>query len=140
MSPIGSVLSVVSAWAASRGDVVALALVGSHARGTAAADSDIDLVVLTPSPSAFRESAWLTQIPWAALDCDVAEYRDAEYGAVWSRHVTLDNETLVEFSFADPTWAATAPCDPGTRAVVQAGCCPLYDPEGLLHALVRYAA
>jgi len=126
--------------AASRSDVVALALVGSHARGSAAAGSDIDLVVLSPSPSAFRESVWLDQIPWTSLGFAVATYRDAEYGAVWSRHVSLTNNVLVEFSFAHPTWAAISPCDPGTRAVVQAGCRALYDPLGLLHALVRHAA
>ena len=140
MSPIDSVLRVVSTWAAERGDIMAVALVGSHARGSPKVDSDVDLVVLTPNLKSFRESLWLTQIPWGSLGRAVATYRIAVYGAVWSRHVTLDNSTQVEFSFGDPTWAATSPCDPGTRIVVRADCRVLYDPQDLLQALMRHAA
>ena len=140
MSSIDPILSVVSTWATERDDIVAVALIGSHARGSPSVDSDIDLVVLTPNPNSFRKSAWLAQIRWASFGRTVATYRDAVYGAVWSRHVTLDDNARVEFSFGAPTWAATSPCDPGTEGVVRAGCRVLYDPQGLLRALVRHAA
>ena len=44
------------AWAERRSDIVGVALVGSWARGAASLDSDIDLILLTPNPDAFRVS------------------------------------------------------------------------------------
>jgi predicted nucleotidyltransferase len=95
MSSIDPILSVVSTWATERGDIVAVALIGSHARGSPSVDSDIDLVVLTPNPNSFRKSAWLAQIRWGSLGRTVATYRDAVYGAVWSRHVTMRRSSSV---------------------------------------------
>ena len=141
MSPIAPLLEVVTAWAAHRGDIVGLALVGSWARGTANLGSDIDLILLTPNPDAFRiSSAWLTEIDWPKLGVSVQSYRDAKYGVVWSRHVELSDGVLVEFSFGFPSWAATCPCDAGTHSVVSSGCRVLFDPVGLLQNVVSYAA
>src|SRR6185436_15676830 len=99
----------------SRSDIVGLALVGSWARGTASADSDIDLILLTPNPDTFRIStAWLTQIDWPKLGLSVQSCRDAKYGVVWSRHVRLSDRMQIEFGFAFPSWTASRPCDAGT--------------------------
>ena len=141
MSPIAPLLEVVTTWAASRSDIVGVALVGSWARDTANLDSDIDLILLTSNPDAFRiSSAWLTVIDWPKLSLSVRSYRDVEYGAVWSRHVELSDGVLVEFSFGFPSWAATCPCDAGTQSVVSRGCRVLFDPAGLLQNVVSHAA
>jgi hypothetical protein len=42
----------------------------------------------------------------------------------------------VEFGFAAPSWAATEPVDAGTAQVVGDGFRVLYDPVGILRALV----
>ena len=141
MSPIAPLLEVVTDWAASRSDIVGVALVGSWARDAANPDSDIDLILLTPNPDAYRvSSAWLTEIDWPKLSLSVQSYRDAKYGVVWSRHVELSDGVRVEFSFGFPSWAATCPCDAGTHSVVSRGCRVLFDPAGLLQSVVSYAA
>ena len=50
-----SLLERAASWASTRGDVAALALVGSWARGAPRADSDVDLVLLTVDPPADRQ-------------------------------------------------------------------------------------
>jgi hypothetical protein len=96
MSPIAPLLEVVTAWAASRGDIVGLALVGSWGRDAANPNSDIDLLFLIPDPDAFRvSSAWPTEIDWPKLGLSVESSRDAKYGVVWSRHVELSDGMLV---------------------------------------------
>jgi predicted nucleotidyltransferase len=44
------ILRVVLAWATAQPKIRAVALVGSHARGTAGPDSDIDLMLLATDP------------------------------------------------------------------------------------------
>jgi predicted nucleotidyltransferase len=44
----------ISAWASARPDIHAAALVGSHARGTAKPDSDIDIVLLVDDPNIYK--------------------------------------------------------------------------------------
>ncbi len=52
---ISSFLTQVSDWAARQPDILALALVGSHARGAATETSDVDLVILAQDPSRYLE-------------------------------------------------------------------------------------
>jgi predicted nucleotidyltransferase len=57
--PSEAFLAQVTAWAAAQRDIVAVALVGSHARGTARPGSDVDLVILTATPERFlADTAW----------------------------------------------------------------------------------
>ena len=132
-----AILRVAAGWAATQPDIVGLALVGSWARGTARPDSDIDLVVLARDPEHYRrDRSWLTEIDWALVGLPVIGWRDADYGAVWSRHITLAAAVEVEFSFGDLAWAGAEPIDSGTRAVVAGGFRPLYDPRSLLALLL----
>jgi predicted nucleotidyltransferase len=50
---VSHVLERVRDWAASQPTIAGVALVGSHARGEARADSDIDLVLLCTPPQAY---------------------------------------------------------------------------------------
>lgn len=57
---IGPFLNVLKTWAATQPDIVAVAIVGSHARGMARPDSDIDVIVIVDDPARYLEmSAWL---------------------------------------------------------------------------------
>jgi hypothetical protein len=141
MQSVEPLLRAITAWAASRGDIVGLALVGFWARGTAGPNSDVDLVLLTPEPATFcTSSAWLNEIGWASLGVAVRSHHDADYGVVWSRHVEFSDGGRVEFGFGYPSWAAVAPIDAGTRSVVSRGCRVLFDPARLLQSVVEYAA
>jgi predicted nucleotidyltransferase len=101
-----------------------LILVGSHARGTARADSDIDLIVLTTDPQCFRaDTAWLRAIDWNVIAARPAEWQDEDYGVLWSRRMWLElNRDEVEIGFALPSWAEVKPIDPGTQRVITGGC------------------
>jgi uncharacterized protein len=131
---LANALGPLVVWARSRSDVLALALVGSYARGTAGPHSDVDLVVLVPEPNAFRgDKTWLDQIAWS--NRAVISQRDADYGSAWSRHVETDNYEI-ELTFAGPTWAATNPIDPGTARVISGGCRVLVDKTNLFGNLL----
>ncbi len=132
-----AILRVAAGWAATQPDIVGLALVGSWARGAARPDSDIDLMVLTLDPERYRrDRSWLTAVDWALVGLPVIGWRDADYGMVWSRHITLADAVEVEFAFGDPGWAATEPIDSGTRGVVSGGLRALYDPRNLFARLL----
>jgi predicted nucleotidyltransferase len=60
---VGELLARVEAWAARRSDVVAVALVGSWARGRPRMGSDVDLVVLTSDkPTYLSEESWVAEL------------------------------------------------------------------------------
>jgi uncharacterized protein len=131
------ILGEVTRWATVRSDITAVALVGSWARGTARIDSDIDLMLLTHSPLLFRQSEhWADEIKWSIIDAKIDRWEDKDYGLVWSRHIYLDDETKIEFSFGLSSWASVDPIDIGTFRVVNDGCQVLYDPEYMLSKLI----
>ena len=137
---VEQIIQQVVYWAVSQESVLAVALVGSQARGTATAESDIDLMFLARQPLRFRTSAdWLKEIGWG--DRHIESWEDKDYGAVWSRHVQLNTSTLsrvaVELSFGQSSWASIAPLDAGTQRVVRDGCRILYDPREYLSPLVQ---
>lgn len=130
-------LKQITAWFQERAGVAAIALVGSHARGAARPDSDIDVVILVDDPQAYRhEQGWLSSLAVDELNDTVTTYQDEDYGPLWSRRVFLASGHEVEFGFARPTWAATEPLDSGTEQVVRDGCRALYDPHGIIERLM----
>jgi predicted nucleotidyltransferase len=124
-------------WSCERADVVGVALVGSHARGTARPDSDVDFVVLTSAPASYRAAEWPVQVAWPRDVSVRPVWVDVTYGALWARHLELTDGTRVEIGFAAPEWARVTPVDAGRAAVVQGGFKILWDPSGLLAALRR---
>ncbi len=140
---IDSILEKVANWAEIRSEILALALVGSYARGEAKPDSDIDLMAIASNPEFFRQNHdWMHQINWESINCKILTFNDAEYGAVWSRHIYLTNlsnqfnNIKLEISFGLPTWASINPIDSGTFNVVSRGCKILYDSQGILTNLM----
>jgi uncharacterized protein len=112
-------------------------LVGSHARGAARPESDIDLVLLASDSLAFRaDTAWLDAIDWNAVGARPVKWQDEDYGVLWSRRVWLKHgKGEVEFGFAPSSWADVNPLDQGTRRVIADRCRILYDPMKLLSRL-----
>ena len=127
-------LARVDAWAARRPDVVAVALVGSWARGGPRMSSDVDLVVLTTDKEAYlRDESWMEELGGTRI------IRTQDWGPLYTeRRFVLSSGLEVEFGVAPPSWAATAPPDPNLSADVgNGGLHALYDPEGILAHLVQ---
>lgn len=131
------ILSQVVKWAENRADIIGVALVGSWAREAARADSDIDLMFLSTNATGYRDNkAWMQSIHWEGMGCQLRDWKDQDYGLVWSRHVYLDDGTEIEFSFSSPHWASSEPVEQGTLRVVQDGCKVLSDPASLFANLI----
>jgi predicted nucleotidyltransferase len=128
---VDAFLDHVGRWASSRGDLVAVALIGSWARAEPRAGSDVDLVLLTEDPCAYLvHDAWIAELaPGARL------VRVGDWGAIVERRLLLQSGLEVEVGVGRPSWAHTEPVDPGTRRVVRDGLRPIFDPTGLLAAL-----
>jgi uncharacterized protein len=131
---IERVLERAVAWARQQPDIRGLALVGSWARGTARADSDVDLVVLTSHPDRY-----LADDDWTAALGDAEVLRTQAWGVLTERRLLLEGGLEVEVGITGPTWATTDPVDPGTRLVVTDGLRILHDPDGRLAALADAA-
>ena len=121
---VARLIEDVQAWAAARPDVLGVALVGSHARQAAKPDSDVDLVIVCESPSAYPENEDWIQAFGAPL-----ETGREDWGRVTSVRVLYADGLEVEFGFADREWAS-APLEDGTRGVIEDGCVVLYDRGG----------
>ncbi|MGB3655303.1 MAG: nucleotidyltransferase domain-containing protein [Rivularia sp. (in: cyanobacteria)] len=141
---ISAILEKVANWAEIRSEILALALVGSYARGEAKPNSDIDLMVITSNTEFFRQNHnWIHEINWESINYKILTFNDAQYGVVWSRHIYLSslnnefNNIKVEISFGLPTWASVNPIDSGTFNVVSRGCKIIYDPQGILTNTTR---
>lgn len=134
---IEQIVETVLAWAIARPRIRAVALVGSHARGAARPDSDIDLVLLVTTPRCFRaDTTWIEQIDWQALNTRPQKWQDEDYGVAWSRRIWLvDGFVQVALTFAPLSWANANPPDAGTRRVISGGCRILHDPDSLLARL-----
>jgi predicted nucleotidyltransferase len=130
---VEALLDRAAGWARARPDVVALALVGSWARGAERPDSDVDLVVLTDDPAAYLEhDEWVEALaPGAEL------VRTGDWVAIVERRLRLSSGLEVEVGIGRTSWAEAHPVDPGTKRVVRDGMRPLYDPCGVLAALQR---
>jgi len=137
MAAFAAIIDAIILWATSEPAIRAVALVGSYARETAQPDSDIDLVLLTADPGAFRKDAvWLDAINWKGIGTGQIRWEDEDYGALWSRRVWLkQGDGEIEFGFASSIWANVKAVDPGTRRVISEGCRILYDPDRILNRL-----
>lgn len=127
---VDELVTAVRRWATGVPTVRGVALVGSHARGTAGQTSDVDLVLLVDDPR-----PWLEADEWLSVLGDVVSVDQEEWGAVTSRRVALADGTEVELGLTSPTWAAV-PLDEGTARVLRAGVRIVHDRAGLLRRAV----
>ena len=124
--PVTDFLNRVTDWAAHQPTIAAVALVGSHARGEARPDSDMDLVLLCEEPHAF-----LADTSWIHRFGEVRTCHTEDWGLVTSLLVHYKESFEVEFGLTTLAWAGL-PVDPGTQDVVSHGMRILWDREGLL--------
>ncbi|MBS1795274.1 MAG: nucleotidyltransferase domain-containing protein [Acidobacteria bacterium] len=116
-------------------DVLASALVGSRARGTAREDSDFDLVIVTENPdSFFNDDNWASRFH---------RFRESKI-EITEHGRTLrsfyKNGDVYEFIIVPPSWADTNPVADATRRLVRDGMKILHDPDGRLEKLQKTVA
>lgn len=124
----------VRLWATARGDVLGLLVVGSYARGDTRPDSDVDLVLLTTDEARYADGRWAAELSLGAP----ALMRS--WGAVTEYRFLTASGLEVEVDIGGPDWARLDPVDPGTQGVVRDGARVLYDPHGVLAALLQACA
>jgi predicted nucleotidyltransferase len=109
---------------------VAVALVGSYARGTAKPTSDVDLVILTSCPQRYLQATG-----WTTAFGPVAGQAIEDWGKVTSLRVWYEGGEEVEFGITTPEWVAH-PIDEGTRKVISDGIRILFDRHDYLAAAI----
>lgn len=132
---VDELIEKVVSWSQCDGRVMAAGVCGSHARGEARPDSDIDFCILTPNPGALLEDrSWIydfsanARVPGPIEDYKLVQSIRVFYGA-----------TEAEFGVTNQAWVEL-PIDSETAAVINDGLRILYDPEGRLEKAVLYAA
>jgi hypothetical protein len=124
-------LSAVVHWASAQPDILAVALVGSHARGAAKPTSDVDLVILTTCPQRY-----LLATDWATTFGPVADQVIEDWGKVTSLRVWYEDGDEVEFGITTPEWVMN-PIDQETWRVISGGMRILFDRHQYLTAAIK---
>ncbi len=109
---IGEFLRDFTDWAGERGDILGVALVGSHARGDAREDSDLDLVVVSN-----HAAEYLADLSWTSSFGEVERDAVEQYGKLTSVRVWYRDGLEVEYGITDEDWT-DLPLDPDTQAVI----------------------
>lgn len=124
-------LSEFTRWAANQPDILAVALVGSHARNEAADDSDVDLVIIANEPETY-----LQDTRWARYFGTISLQQLESYGKVTSLRVWYSGGHEVEYGITDEMWSAF-PLDEGTKKVISGGMQILFERGSILSRLSR---
>ena len=119
-------LKEVTQWASTREDILALALVGSHAREAATETSDVDLVLIVTEPDRYLgDQGWVQR--FGALEKSQVE----DYGLLTSIRVWYRDGLEIEYGLTDERWAAI-PLDAGTQQVIADGMRVLFECDDIL--------
>ncbi|MGA2537629.1 MAG: nucleotidyltransferase domain-containing protein, partial [Terracidiphilus sp.] len=113
-------------------DILGIAIVGSHARGTAKPGSDVDVVMIVDDQVHYLETS-----EWPERFGCTCSIRHEDWGLLQLKRVYYAAGREVEFGITAPAWARTGPIDPGTRQVVLDGIRVVYDRAGLFRSLVN---
>jgi predicted nucleotidyltransferase len=118
-------------WAKDQLGLLAVALVGSYARGTAGKGSDIDLVLIALNPGDY-----LKDTTWAGVFGEIEKQQIEPYGKLTSLRVRHAAGPKVEFGLTTREWASL-PLDFGTQNVISDGVKVLFEREaGILSGLI----
>lgn len=120
-------LEKIVVWGKENSDILGLCYVGSWARNTARADSDLDLVIITSNPKKY-----LSDRNWISKFGSIRNIKEEDWGLVKTLRVFYKNNLEVEFNIAAVKWASIDPIDPGTKKVILDGMKILYDPAKIL--------
>jgi predicted nucleotidyltransferase len=127
---VEQILDAFAAWAPGQPDVVAVALLGSWARGEARPDSDVDVVVVSRDHERrAARGAWPDLPPFETV-------RRRRWGMLLECRLALGSDTELEIGVVPERWAL----DAQTQRVARGGLRVVYDPDGRLDALVRCCA
>lgn len=118
-------------WAEKQPEIIGVLLVGSHARGQAREDSDVDVVILAEAPERYLE-----EVSFVEQFGQLVRLEKEDWGRLTSLRVWYEGGLEVEFGLTDPGWAAL-PADSGTREVVSDGARILFDRGGTLDTLLQ---
>jgi hypothetical protein len=91
--------------------------------------------LLEDPAAALETTAW-----FSAFDKNADLVRSSDFGAIQERRLRLGDGLVVEVGIGSSAWAAINPVDPGTAHVVRDGFLSLYDPRGVLDALLSAIA
>lgn len=123
---ISSFLEAVRVWAEAQPDIVAVALVGSYARGAATPASDVDLVIVVDEPARYlHDREWLHRFG------TVTHAQVEDYGKVTSLRVWYVDGREVEYGITNERWA-DLPLDRGTSRVIADGLRILFERKPVL--------
>ena len=123
-------LSSVQQWANQSEDIKSLVLVGSHARGEAREDSDVDLVIITLNPDKYTNNYFIDNFG------KVNRVKKENWGRVNSIRVWYANNGLeVEFGITTPIWVEK-PLDEGTFRVLSDGYKVIVDKENYFKDII----
>lgn len=127
---VAEFLDEFTQWAFAQADVLALALVGSHARNAATETSDVDLVLIATDPKRYLENT-----DWVRRFGKVEKQQVEDYGSLTSLRVWYDDRLEIEYGLTDERWAAL-PLDEGTRQVIADRMRVLFERGNLLSHLL----
>ena len=119
-------LEAFTAWASSRDDIQAVALIGSYARGTATDSSDVDLVVISKHPDYY-----IKQTKWTSRFGEITRQQIEDYGKLTSIRIWYTDGLEIEYGISDENWVSF-PLDVGTRQVIQDGLLILFERNEIL--------
>jgi len=119
-------LEAFTAWASSRDDIQAVALIGSYARGTATNSSDVDLVVISKHPDYY-----IKQTKWTSRFGEITRQQIEDYGKLTSIRIWYTDGLEIEYGISDENWVSF-PLDVGTRQVIQDGLLILFERNEIL--------
>lgn len=119
-------LTAFAVWAATQPDILAVGVVGSVARGTARADSDVDLVIVAEDPKRYLDGH-----DWVRQFGEVRSEGVEDYGLLVSLRVFYTDGREVEYGLTDIRWVAE-PLDAGSREVIAGGLRVLFERGDLM--------
>jgi predicted nucleotidyltransferase len=128
---VNQFLDQFTQWASSQSNILAVALVGSHAGNRASDLSDVDLVVITTEPETYIQSTG-----WARRFGTIGRQQIEDYGRVTSLRVWYSGGHEVEYGFTDEQWSAL-PLDEGTLRVISDGLKILWERRPILSTLSK---
>ena len=108
-------LESIKNWAKNEEKIESVIIVGSYARGTNKATSDLDIVIITSKKAEMVANQEFTQ-NFGKIDKKQTEY----YGACTSIRVWYEDGKEVEFGLVEPSWISV-PLDVGTYKVLSDG-------------------
>ena len=119
-------LQSVVEWAKNEPDLMALALVGSHARGEASPESDVDLILLLRNPKEYiKNRDWISELG------ELGHIVQEDWGKVTSLRVLYADGLEVEYGLSNLEWGSD-PSDEGDAQVIGNGLIVLYEKDGHL--------